>query len=174
VLRDHHGTSPQLKTQEGASELIPPLDRTVAAPIERGLYDSTRVVAIGVFGRTRHMNKDAGRDHRGKISSALMSCGSMRIGQVIGRGGARGEDVVDRRVGPQDLTATVYHHLGIDARSVTSTDESRRPTHLIDSGEPIRELVGQSVDSGKIPSVGIMGPFGAGGSGRVAHRATWN
>jgi hypothetical protein len=47
VLWDHHGTPPQLKTQEGAGKLIPPLDRTVAAPIDdlirRGLYDSTLV-----------------------------------------------------------------------------------------------------------------------------------
>ncbi len=143
---DHHGTPPQLKTEEGARKLIPPLDRALGALIDdliqRGLYDSTLVVAMGEFGRTPRMNKDAGRDHWGKTFSVLMGCGSMRMGQVIGRSSARGEYVVDRPISPQDVAATVYHHLGIDARSITFTDGSGRPTYLIDNGEPIRELVG--------------------------------
>src|SRR5439155_10945154 len=60
---DHHGTPPQLKTEEGARRLIPPLDRALAALVDdliaRGLYDSTLVVAMGEFGRTPRMNKDA-------------------------------------------------------------------------------------------------------------------
>ena len=97
---DHHGTAPQLKTEEGAKKLIPPLDRAIAALIDdlidRGLYDSTLVVAMGEFGRTPRMNKDAGRDHWGNTFSVLMGCGSMRMGQVIGRSSDRGEHVVDR------------------------------------------------------------------------------
>jgi hypothetical protein len=143
---DHHGTKPQLKTEEGARKLIPPLDRAIAALIddliERGLYDSTLVVAMGEFGRTPRMNRDAGRDHWGNTFSVLMGCGSMRMGQVIGRSSARGEHVVDRPVSPQDVAATIYHHLGIDARSITFEDRSGRPTYLIDNGEPIRELIG--------------------------------
>ncbi len=143
---DHHGTRPQLKTEEGAKKLIPPLDRAVAALIddliERGLYDSTLVVAMGEFGRTPRMNKDAGRDHWGKTFSVLMGCGSMRMGQVIGRSNERGEHVVDRPINPQDVAATVYHHLGIDARRVIFDDRAGRPTYLIDGGDPIRELVG--------------------------------
>jgi hypothetical protein len=143
---DHHGTAPQLKTEEGAKKLIPPLDRALGALIddlvERGLYDSTLVVAMGEFGRTPRINKDAGRDHWGRTFSVLMGCGSMRMGQVIGRSSARGEHVVDRPIGPQDVAATVYHHLGIDSRSVTFEDRTGRPTYLIESGEPIRELLG--------------------------------
>jgi hypothetical protein len=143
---DHHGTAPQLKTEEGAKQLIPPLDRAIGALVddltERGLYDSTLVVAMGEFGRTPRMNKDAGRDHWGQTFSVLFGCGSMRMGQVIGRSSARGETVADRPVRPQDVAATVYHHLGIDSRSVVFPDRTGRPTYLIESGEPIRELVG--------------------------------
>ena len=143
---DHHGTKPQLTTEDGARKLIPPLDRAIGALIDdliaRGLYDSTLVVAMGEFGRTPRMNKDAGRDHWGNTFSVLMGCGSMKMGQVIGRSSARGEHVVDRPISPQDVAATVYHHLGIDARSVTFEDRSGRPVYLIDNGEPIRELVG--------------------------------
>jgi Protein of unknown function (DUF1501) len=143
---DHHGTAPQLKTEEGAKLLIPPLDRAIGALVEdligRGLYESTLVVAMGEFGRTPRINADAGRDHWGHTFSVLMGCGSMKMGQVIGRSSARGEHVVDRPIDPQDVAATIYHHLGIDARSVTFEDRNGRPTYLIERGEPIRELVG--------------------------------
>jgi uncharacterized protein (DUF1501 family) len=143
---DHHGTPPQLKTEVGARKLIPPLDRAIGALVDdliaRGLYESTLVVAMGEFGRTPRMNKDGGRDHWGKTFSVLMGCGSMRMGQVIGRSSARGEYVVDRPISPQDVAATVYHHLGIDGRSITFADRTGRPTYLIEKGEPIRELVG--------------------------------
>jgi hypothetical protein len=143
---DHHGTAPQLKTEEGAKKLIPPLDRAIGALVDdlinRGLYDSTLVVAMGEFGRTPRMNKDAGRDHWGNAFSVLMGCGSMRMGQAIGRSSERGEHVVDRPISPQDVAATVYHHMGIDSRSVTFADRTGRPSYLIERGEPIRELVG--------------------------------
>ena len=143
---DHHGTAPQMKTEEGAKKLIPPLDRAIGALIDdliaRDLYDSTLVVAMGEFGRTPRINADAGRDHWGHAFSLMMACGSMKMGQVIGRTGARGEHVIDRPITPQDVAATIYHHLGIDARAITFEDRTGRPTYLIEQGEPIRELVG--------------------------------
>ena len=143
---DHHGTASRFRTEEGGKKLIPPLDRAIAALIgdliDRGLYESTLVVAMGEFGRTPRMNKDAGRDHWGHTFSVLFGCGGMRMGQVIGRSSERGERVVDRPVSPQDVAATIYHHLGIDARSVLFEDRARRPIALIENGLPIAELVG--------------------------------
>ena len=130
----------------GGRKLIPPLDPAISALIDdliaRGLYEKTLVVAMGEFGRTPRMNKDGGRDHWGDAFSVLMGCGSMRMGQVIGRSNPRGEYVADRPLDPQDVAATIYHHVGIDARSITFEDKTGRPTYLIDRGEPIRELVG--------------------------------
>jgi uncharacterized protein (DUF1501 family) len=97
---------------------------------------------MGEFGRTPRMNKDAGRDHWGNTFSVLMGCGGMKMGQVVGRSSARGEKVVDRPIDPQDVAATIYHHLGINARNVTFPDHQGRPLYLLDRGEPIRELVG--------------------------------
>ena len=143
---DHHGTAPQLKTEEGARKLIPPLDRAIASLVDdlvdRGLYEKVLVVAMGEFGRTPRMNKDAGRDHWGHTFSVLMGCGSMRMGQVIGRSSERGEHVVDRPISPQDVASTVYHHLGIDAQSITFKDRQNQPRYLIEEGHPIHELVG--------------------------------
>ncbi len=142
---DHHGTFNRYKTEEGAKLLIPPLDRAIAGLIEdliqRGLYEKTLVVAMGEFGRTPRMNSDGGRDHWGNVFSVLMGCGGMKMGQVIGKSTPRGEFVKDRPISPQDVAATVYHHLGIDSRKITFADGLGRPTALIESGEPIRELL---------------------------------
>src|SRR5205814_2596765 len=106
---DHHGTPPQLKTEEGAKKLIPPLDRALAVLVEdlaqRGLFDRTLVVAMGEFGRTPRMNKDAGRDHWGDTFSVLFANGRMRMGQAIGASDPKGQYPVDRPVTPQDVAA---------------------------------------------------------------------
>ncbi len=142
---DHHGTPPQLQTEVGARLLIPPLDKALGALIgdlrQRGLYERTLVVAMGEFGRTPRMNADAGRDHWGKTFSVLVGNGRMRMGQVIGRSSPRGEYVADRPITPQDVAATVFHHLGIDSRNISFPDALGRPVHLIETGQPIRELV---------------------------------
>jgi len=143
---DHHGTPPQMKTEEGARKLIPPLDQAIGALIDdlsqRGLYERTLVVAMGEFGRTPKINQHAGRDHWGNTFSVLMGCGGMRMGQTIGRSTAKGEWVMDRPLTPEDVAATVYQHLGIDAHSVTFRDGLNRPLYLIEHGQPIRELIG--------------------------------
>ena len=142
---DHHGTPPQLKTAEGANLLIPHLDRAIAALVEdlcqRGLYEKVLVVAMGEFGRTPRMNRDAGRDHWGHTFSVLFGGGGLRLGQVIGRSSPRGETVVDRPISPQEVAATVYHHLGIDAAQIAFPDHQGRALALIENGQPIRELL---------------------------------
>jgi uncharacterized protein (DUF1501 family) len=142
---DHHGTGGRYRTDVGGHLLIPPLDRALAALIEdliqRGLYEKTLVVAMGEFGRTPRMNADGGRDHWGNVFSVLLGCGGMRMGQTVGKSSSRGEHVADRPVSPQDVAATVFHHLGIDARRVTFVDAQGRPVPLIETGEPIRELL---------------------------------
>ncbi|HEY3789647.1 MAG TPA: DUF1501 domain-containing protein [Urbifossiella sp.] len=141
---DHHGNGGRLRTAEGAKQLIPPFDKALAALVndlfERGLYERTLVVAMGEFGRTPRMNSDAGRDHWGNVFSVLMGCGSMKMGQVIGRSNPKGEYPADRPVTPQDVTATIFHHLGINAREVLFRDGLERPTALVENGQPIREL----------------------------------
>jgi uncharacterized protein (DUF1501 family) len=96
---------------------------------------------MGEFGRTPRMNLEGGRDHWGNVFSVLMGCGGMKMGQVIGKSTPRGEEVFDRPISPQDVAATVLHHLGIDGRKVSFLDNQNRPTALIETGQPIRELV---------------------------------
>jgi hypothetical protein len=143
---DHHGTEGRLPTEQGGKQLIPPWDRAVAALVEdliqRGLYEKTLIVVMGEFGRTPRMNAQGGRDHWGDVFSVLMGCGSMKMGQVVGKSNHRGESVVDRPLSPQDVTSTVFHHLGIEASAVAFNDGTNRPIYLVEKGSPIRELVG--------------------------------
>jgi hypothetical protein len=71
-----------------------------------------------------------------------MGCGSMKMGQAIGKSSPRGEYVVDRPIAPQDVTSTVFHHLGIDASKVAFLGGDGRPIYLVEDGRSIRELVG--------------------------------
>jgi len=142
---DHHGTANRLPTEKGAKQLIPPVDRAIAALIrdlaERGLFEKTLVVAMGEFGRTPKMNDAGGRDHWGHTFSVMMSGGSFRMGQTIGASDDRGAYVAERPLSPEDVTATVFHHLGIDARNTAVPDRAGRPRYLVEHGEPIRELL---------------------------------
>jgi hypothetical protein len=64
------------------------------------------------------------------------------MGQLIGRSSPRGETLVDRPISPQDVAATLYYQLGIDAGQVSFPDHQGRGLNLIEHGQPIRELVG--------------------------------
>jgi hypothetical protein len=142
---DHHGTANRLPTEKGANKLIPPVDKAIASLIkdliDRGLYKKTLVVAMGEFGRTPKMNSAAGRDHWGHAFSVLFAGGKLRMGQTIGTSDKHGAHVTDRKLHPQDVAATVYHHLGIDAANTAIPDRAGRPRYLSEKGRPIRELI---------------------------------
>ncbi|HET6424248.1 MAG TPA: DUF1501 domain-containing protein, partial [Planctomycetaceae bacterium] len=143
---DHHGSANRHATAVGGKLLLPPFDRALAALvrdlIDRGLYEKTLIVAMGEFGRTPRMNSDAGRDHWGHAFSVLMGGGDLPRGRVVGASDEHGSYVTDRPVTPEDVAATIYHHLGIDGRRTAFPDRAGRPLYLVETGEPIRELVG--------------------------------
>lgn len=141
---DHHGTANRLPTEKGARQLIPPVDQAIAGLIrdlvERGLFEKTMVVAMGEFGRTPKMNSAAGRDHWGHTFSVMMAGGGIRGGTVVGESDNRGAYVKERPVHPEDVAATVYHHLGIDAEQTSLKDKTGRPMKLVERGKIINEL----------------------------------
>ncbi|HVW02189.1 MAG TPA: DUF1501 domain-containing protein, partial [Planctomycetaceae bacterium] len=146
---DHHGTANRHATAEGAKLLLPPFDRALAALVrdlvDRGLYEKTLIVAMGEFGRTPRMNDAAGRDHWGHTFSVLMGGGRLPRGIVVGASDDHGAYVAERPLTPEDVAATIYHHLGIDGRKIAFPDRAGRPLYLVEQGEPIRELVGEAV-----------------------------
>jgi uncharacterized protein (DUF1501 family) len=80
---------------------------------QRGLLDSTLVVAVGEFGRSPRVNHMAGRDHWEHCYSALVAGGGTRGGRVIGESDARGERPHDRPMTPADLATSVLHAVGV-------------------------------------------------------------
>jgi hypothetical protein len=126
-------------------EQLAKFDQGITALVEdlhaRGLNQDVSVVAWGEFGRTPRINKTAGRDHWPSASCALLAGGGMRMGQVIGSTNRLGEVPKDRPIHYQEVFATFYRQLGIDANMATISDQSGRPQYLLDRREPIRELI---------------------------------
>ncbi|GAB4145790.1 MAG: hypothetical protein Tsb009_18130 [Planctomycetaceae bacterium] len=117
----------------GFSTLIHDLD-------ERGLLEDTLVVAVAEFGRTPKINAKAGRDHWGSVFSFAMAGAGISGGQVYGESDKIGGHPAKDKVTPGDLTATIFHLLGIDPLG-TFRDAERRE-HRLTEGNCIRPLIG--------------------------------
>jgi hypothetical protein len=100
------------------SYLLPMLDRTLPTLLldlqQRGLLNSTLVVWVGEFGRTPRINKIAGRDHWPPCYPAILAGGGVRRGHVHGSSDRIGAYPASDPVTPQDLSATMFHLLGLD------------------------------------------------------------
>jgi hypothetical protein len=122
--------------------LLPATDRGLSALIEdldrRGLLESTLVVAVGEFGRTPIINRNAGRDHWPDCYTALLAGGGIRGGAVYGSSDRIGAFPASDPVSPGDLAATIFWRFGIDP-DLEIRDTTDRPHKLAD-GRPITEL----------------------------------
>ncbi|MGE0607483.1 MAG: DUF1501 domain-containing protein [Pirellulales bacterium] len=99
-------------------------DRAYAALLddleERGLLQSTLVLAVGEFGRTPKINGKAGRDHWPSVYSALLAGGGTRGGSVVGGSDKLGEHPSSRPVTPADLGTSILSTLGIGVTDLTT------------------------------------------------------
>jgi uncharacterized protein (DUF1501 family) len=124
--------------------LMPPADHAFAALLDdlhqRGLLEETLVVWVGEFGRSPRIAAQAGRDHWPPCYSAVLAGGGIRGGQVYGRSDRLGAFPAENPVAPHDLTATIYHALGIP-RDQTLDDREGRPL-VLTAGHPIQALFG--------------------------------
>jgi hypothetical protein len=122
----------------------PEIDRAISALVEdlhlRGQLDNVLLVVSGEFGRTPKINGSAGRDHWAPLSTLALAGGGLKMGQVIGESAEKADVPKTTPITPQDLFATVFEVLGIDRR-IQFTNQSGRPTYLIEKGKPIPELV---------------------------------
>ena len=119
-------------------------DRTMATLIadlsERGLLESTMVVAMGEFGRTPVINRNGGRDHHSRVFSIMLAGGGVQGGQVIGASDPFGMEPAETPVRPEDLSATLYQSLGIDYNQSLESPEGVRIV-LSRGGRPIRGVL---------------------------------
>jgi len=94
---------------------------------DRGLLDSTLVICMGEFGRSRN-----GVEHNNKMWTAVLAGGGLKTGQAIGHTGADGKTLTEYRpIRPCDLFATVLKTLGIDHKQ-DYTIRGGRPVGIVD------------------------------------------
>lgn len=155
----HHGASGTWDTHgdnippyggiwNGLRPLLPVFDHLITTLVtdlgERGLLDEVLVLAMGEFGRTPQIGTQGstdGRDHWPVVMSMTVAGGGFRHGQIIGATERDGGQILERPVTPGDLAATIFHHMGVP-RDLTYLDNRGRPRSVIESGQPIAELLG--------------------------------
>ncbi len=124
--------------------LLPPFDQGFSALLEdldeRGLLETTLVVCLGEFGRTPKINGAAGRDHWAACNSVVLAGGGIRGGMIHGSSDRLAAYPATAPVTPEDLSATIYHLLGIAPRTEVR-DHLGRPLPLSD-GTPLTVLCG--------------------------------
>ena len=129
-----------------ARQDMPMLDQGLTALVDdlhaRGMEKDVSVVVWGEFGRTPKVNTKAGRDHWPKLSTAVLACGQMNHGQVIGASDKHAAEAVDRPVRFSEVFATLYTSMGINVETTTVPDLSGRPRFLVDPGrKPLPEVI---------------------------------
>ena len=122
----------------------PEVDRAASAFVRdiyrRGLDSNILLVISGEFGRTPRINRNAGRDHWGGLSTLAFAGGGLQMGQVVGESMPRAEAPKSGRVTPQDLMATVFHVLGIP-QDIHFDEPGGRPVPMLTGGRPIASLI---------------------------------
>ena len=135
---DMHG-----KIQNAMKSRSPQMDQGLSALIEdlkqSGQLDDTLLVVTGEFGRTPRVNKNAGRDHWGRLCTLMLAGGGLRMGQVIGKSSPKLEDPAERHVTPQDMLASILKMFGLDPK-LQFMNHQGRPVYVVENGRPISEL----------------------------------
>jgi len=101
---------------------------------DRGMLDSTMVVALGEFGRSPRINVKSGRDHWEHCYAALVAGGGMPGGTLIGTSDKYSEYPSSRAYTPSDLNSTLLLKLGITTPLLTDLG-------LVPTAEPIGGLL---------------------------------
>jgi uncharacterized protein (DUF1501 family) len=129
-----------------STKLLPQLDAGLSSLYngltQRGLLESTSVMATGEFGRTPKINDrsaEGGRDHYPRCMFMLMAGGGMRGGQVIGESDETASGPLHDAITPDDAAASFYYSLGIDPSREYHT-ETGRPITLVRDGHVIKQL----------------------------------
>jgi hypothetical protein len=127
----------------GMGFCLPRLDQALAALFQdlkdRGLFDSTLVVVTGEFGRTPRIipGENPGRQHWPHCYSAILAGGGIKGGIVYGESDKTASYVKDRPVRPQDLSATIYHALGVPFEARLSKQGLSKP---LSTGTPLYDI----------------------------------
>jgi Protein of unknown function (DUF1501) len=130
---DTHGFNNKAMYPILSQYLLPIANQTLPTLLEdleiRGLLDDTLVVWGGEFGRSPRINSMAGRDHWPQCYTMLLAGGGVKRGHVFGASDRIGAYPAHSPVRPEDLSATMYHLMGIDPHAEVR-DPLDRPVPL--------------------------------------------
>lgn len=132
------------------NDRCPVFDHTFSALMadlhDRGLLDTTMVVAVGEFGRSPKIGAattnnvgPGGRDHWPECYSAVVAGAGIQPGRVYGESDRWGAYPKLNPVHPYDLLSTIFHAVGIDPET-EYRDNLNRLRRLVDHGEPVLGL----------------------------------
>lgn len=123
--------------------LLPSMDRGFSALLEdlqqRRMLDETLIVWMGEFGRSPAINHDAGREHWAPCNTVILAGAGLPGGFIHGASDRTAAAPLRDPVYPEDLSATIYHLLGIDHHRLVHDHEGR--PHPLSAGQVIRSLV---------------------------------
>jgi hypothetical protein len=144
ITWDIHGSKPFTDIAEMAKLVAPNFDNAYSSLLQdlkdRGLLETTVVIAVGEFGRTPKVNPAGGRDHHPGVWTIVLGGGPIKGGRVIGESDELGYIPKSRPVTPAEVAATLYHALGLDPHKELPGPQNR-PMPLADfSVQPVKEL----------------------------------
>ncbi len=117
----------------GMGFCLPRLDQALGALIvdlkERGMLENTLVVALGEFGRTPKIiaGENPGRQHWPSCYPAMLAGGGVKGGMVYGESDKIGAFVKDKPVRMQELSASIFHALGVPYEARVTKEGLTKP-----------------------------------------------
>lgn len=138
----HGGYDTHVENEKYTKPLLTDFDQAFPVLLDdlsqRGMLETTLVLVIGDFGRTPKINFSGGRDHWPRAFSVALAGAGIRGGRVIGKTDRTASEPADRPVTIEDLGATVYKALRIDAGK--EYHANGRPVKINKDGKPVHEL----------------------------------
>lgn len=118
---------------------VPPIDQALRAFIDdiynKNINKDVLLVVTGEFGRTYKINGNSGRDHWPRLSPLMFAGGDFDMGRVIGESTSKAEEPKTSPLTPQNVTATLFKHFGLD-QHMQRLDMAGRPKYFLDVGTP--------------------------------------
>jgi hypothetical protein len=148
---DTHGNVDYYSLEMGLVNKCRQVDKAITALIldlkQRGMLEDTLIVWGGEFGRTpMSENREGvqnyynGRDHHAEAFTMFMAGGGLKKGYTYGETDEFGFSVVNGRVDPYDIQATILHLLGFQHENLTY-DFQGRPFRLTDVAGKVIESI---------------------------------
>jgi len=139
----------ELKKRMGemAGPMLDPALATLIADLdERGMLDTTLVVAVGEFGRSPrkglstsgNANDKDGRDHWPYCFTAVVAGAGIKRGSVYGKSDETASAPIMNPVHPTDLLATIYHAVGLRPDTLVY-NHLNQPREMV-KGNPVLDL----------------------------------